>query len=192
MDVAQIPCAHCGTVNEIVGRRTFGDYNPLCNNCQEPVREARRIEFVGGNGGLYLQHIPSRGLGVFARTSFKEGSIVERCPAYVVQSPLNLNAVLSGLELYPYTDSSVHQKTTHMCLPWMNDKERAIILGYGMIYNHEHQAKSNVRYRPYVEPDTNRRFMDYVAKRDLVAHEELTFTYAAQATLWFDAKVQKS
>lgn len=191
MDVTQIPCAHCGTVNEVVGRRTFGDYNPLCIRCQKPVREARKIEFVGGNGRLYLQHIPGRGLGVFSRYPLKEGLIIERCPAYVVQSSLRLNALLDALELHPYADSNVHQKGTHMCLPWISDKERAFILGYGMLYNHENASKSNVMYKAYIDPDTNRRYMDYFAKKDIEPNVELTFTYAGGDSLWFDPKAPK-
>ena len=85
MDVTQIACTHCGTVNEIVGRRTFGDYNPLCIQCSEPVRAKRPILSAGGRGELQLRHLPGKGIGVFTRASVREGVLVERCPAYVLQ-----------------------------------------------------------------------------------------------------------
>ena len=188
MDASQIVCPHCGTLNEIVGRRTFGDYNPLCINCGEPVREARKIEYVGGNGRLYLQHIPSKGLGVFTRDDVKQSSVVERCPAYVIEVGVNIMGYLRYINLLPYADSNVGQAGNHMFFPWINNKTRALVLGYGMLYNHAPDHASNLAYRPYVDPETNRRYMDFIATRDVEAGSELTFTYAEAENLWFDDK----
>ena len=190
MDVTQIACANCGTVNEIIGKRTFGDYNPLCIQCEGPVREARKIEYVSGNGRLFLQHIPGRGLGVFSRVPLKEDEIIERCPAYVLQSKVKVDGLMAMLDMYPYTDSNVSQNLTHMVLPWVG-AERAIALGYGMLYNHEHTTRSNVEYKPYIDPDTNRRYLDYYAKQDIDPHTELTQTYTDPDELWFDTKAKK-
>jgi len=191
MDVSQIPCPHCGVINEIIGSRTSGDYNPLCDNCQQPVREARKISFVGGNGRLYLQHIPGKGLGVYSRRGIKKGEIIERCPAYLLKSPLVVQALLGSLEMHPYSDSSVHLKGAHMALPWLNNKERCFALGYGMLYNHAKATDANLAYKPYTDPDTNRRYIDYTALKDIPADVELTQTYTVTSELWFDARAKK-
>lgn len=80
MDVSQVACAHCGTVNEIITRRSHGDYNPLCRFCQKPVREARKIEFVGEQGGLFVQHIPGKGLGGLHPHSSAQGRLGRAVP----------------------------------------------------------------------------------------------------------------
>ena len=80
-----------------------------------------------------------------------------------------------------------------MLFPWVDGRNvsgerptyRALVLGYGMIYNHEAEGHSNLRYEPYIDPDTNRRFVDFYATRDIQAGEELTHTYTTPDRLWF-------
>ena len=50
-------------------------------------------------------------------------------------------------------------------------------MGYAMLYNHEPPHRSNVRYEPYIDPDTNRRFIDFYAKCAIAAGDELCSTY---------------
>ena len=188
MDVTQMPCAHCGIVNEIISRRSHGDYSPLCANCQRPVREARKIEFVGEQGGLILNELPGKGLGVYTREARSAGAIVDRCPAYLigVEAPHRVNTVLTNMMLFPNSNTTSGQKAMHMAFPWGDD--RCFLLGYGMLYNHASVLHSNLVYKPYIDPGTNRRFIDFYAKRDIEPYTELTHTYTTPDKLWFSHK----
>jgi hypothetical protein len=189
MDITQIPCTHCGVVNEVIERRAYDDYNPLCLNCGKAVRAHRKIEFVGGQGGLFLQHIPRKGLGVFSQQAFIEGTLVERCPAYLISVPgLEAKAVLMQMHLLPHADTVRGAAAMHMVLPWMAAQSPALALGYGMLYNHAPLRQSNLLYRAYVDPDTNRRYFDFTAKKDIEAYTELTQTYNSPSNLWFSHK----
>jgi hypothetical protein len=90
--------------------------------------------------------------------------------------------------MLPYTDSGRSIILGHLLFPWVEDQTRAFVVGYAMLYNHEPQSRSNIRYEPYIDPETNRRFIDFYAKRDIVAGEELVQTYAANHKLWFTPK----
>lgn len=90
----------------------------------------------------------------------------------------------------PYEDSLVNQNLSHMLFPWSmkeeKDSPRCVVLGYGMLYNHHH--KGNLHYRPYVDPETQRRYLDFIALRDIAEGEELCHRYNTSAQLWFRGK----
>jgi len=73
-------------------------------------------------------------------------------------------------------------------LPWVQNESRALALGYAMLYNHESADRSNLLYKPYIDPDNNRRFLDFYSKRAIPKGEELTQTYASSDKLWFNYK----
>lgn len=187
MDAIQTPCPHCGVVNEVFEKRGT-DYNPLCAHCRSPLRPAREPRLVHYGGGLYIQHIPGKGLGVFSRAHLKEGMLVERCAAYVLDTPdMPLERVLKGTALHPYVNrKGVLLK--HMLHPWREDDIRALVLGNGMLYNHAPWAEANMRCKPYVEPDTDRRYMDFFATKDVTPGTELTVTYTTPDQIWFRKK----
>jgi hypothetical protein len=188
MDVTQIPCAHCGVVNEVVTRRSQGDYTPLCTNCRNPLREHRRVEFVADQGGLTLHSTPGKGLGVYTLIDIPKGALVERCPAFVIDTgALDEILVMARIKLLPNSDSALGPSLSNLVFPWFDDK-RVLLMGYAMLYNHEPLAKSNLRWRPYVDPDTSRRYMDFYAKGDIAENTELTHTYNTTAKLWFSYK----
>lgn len=186
MDVQQIPCTHCGVVNEIISRRTFGDYNPLCESCGIAVREVRKRAPVSNRGSLYLGESNGRGLGVFTSRPVREDAVVERCPAFVMDAGEKpIAKALEGVHWYPFADRSLSQPATHMCFPWIKTEVKCIPLGYAMLYNHEPTHKANVSWTAYIDPDTNRRYIDFFALRDIVRGEELSWTYETPDELWF-------
>ena len=164
-----------------------GDYNPLCSFCGKPVQAVVMPSAVGAeNGGLLqLRMVPGRGLGVFSLRDIADTSLVERCPAFVLDG---LTESMKGVKTYPYTEADYKITLGHLLFPWIKDGTRALVVGYAMLYNHEPPSLSNVRYEPYIDPETNRRFIDFYAKRDIVAGEELVQTYAANHKLWFTPK----
>lgn len=192
MDIQQISCEHCGTLNEIVFKRSlFGaEYNPPCQECGSPIRKTKGSDYAASRGPLMLSNIPGRGLGVIAGQSFKEGETVERCPVYVLyaQNDANVFSAVRDLKLFPESGSGQGIDFTHVTLPWMEYNIRCLALGYAMLYNHEPAGRANVIYRPYVDPDTNRRFLDFYALRDIEEGEELTQTYTTNENLWFGYK----
>lgn len=184
MDVKREICQHCGFVSEVVFRR--GDYLPSCPSCGNPLRAPKRVPTQAESGGvLQLRHVAGRGLGVFAARNIGSGVIVERCPVFVLGTH---SPTVRSLSLFPYTGTRNHIKLGHILFPWLEDKHRALVLGYGMLYNHEPAGRSNIRYEPYIDPDTNRRFVDFYAKRFIEKGEELTQTYASNDRLWFEYK----
>lgn len=114
----------------------------------------------GGDGGR----------GVFCAKDIPEGSIIELAP--VIKIPENeIDALHSG-RLHDYY------------FLW-GQKEAAICLGYGSLYNHSEQP--NADYQMILREDTIRFF----AVRDIPAGEEILISYTHQnqkdVTLWFKA-----
>jgi SET domain-containing protein len=100
-----------------------------------------------------------RGRGVFAVRSFKEGEVVETCPAVSVPDD-----DVDGL-VRDYVFSAMHRGKV------------LLVLGYGMLYNHS--AEPNVFTR-----SGGRLLIEFVALRDIEAGEELTHDYGAE--YWHD------
>jgi len=186
MDVIREVCRSCGMTTEVTVRR-FSTYVPSCSSCGTPLRSPKRVSSVGAASGgwLQLRNVPGRGLGVFALQDIGEKGLVERCPVFVFKE---VNPEILGAEMLPYSNAAHGITLGHMLLPWVTNESRAIAIGYAMLYNHEPEGRSNIRYEPYIDGDTNRRFIDFYAKRDITAGEELTQTYAPNDRLWFDYK----
>lgn len=134
-------------------------------------------------GFLQVKMVPGRGLGVFAMRDLPAKTLIERAPVFVLsEAPAEL---LDKVYALPYSGSASGMTLRHILFPWVNDKTRCLVLGYGSLYNHEPEMKSNLRSEPYIDPDSNRRFRDFYTKREVVAGEELTQTYAPDHKLWF-------
>jgi hypothetical protein len=188
-NVYHLQCGKCGLLNEKLGRRTVGDYGPKCDGCNQPLRPPQKVRTATQTGHLELRHIPNKGLGVFATQDYKEGDLVERCPAYVVNDKkVNARALLRKLELLPYADSHAGQNFIHMLLPWNENGttlHTCVVLGYGALYNHAPLRQRNILHEGYVDPETQRLYFDFTAKRDIPAGEELCSTYNRKKDLWF-------
>ena len=105
-------------------------------------------------GYLYFakSKIPGAGRGVFTMKPFKKDDVVEACPVLVFD-PIDEPTFLKN---YSYL--------------W-GEKELALALGYGSLYNHSHFA--NLEY--FVDIDS--RTIIYTAARDIRRGEELTIDY---------------
>lgn len=113
---------------------------------------------------LYVKDVPGKGRGVYSDAPFKEGDIVEICPA-IILSHEEVEHLKHTL-LYEYLfDWGEHG--TEECLP----------CGLGMIYNHSGDAN--------LEWDTNEQDTTVIfsAVRDIPAGEELCHDY------WFGDEV---
>ena len=185
MLVVQEICQSCGMTNEVVSRQ-FCENVPRCGACGKPLRAPPTTNPVGAmiGGALELRMVPGRGLGVFSATVIPKGNLVERCPVFVFDK---IPEYAQALRMQPYSDTEYHIKLVYLLFPWIGEG-RAVALGYAMLYNHEPVKRSNVRYEAYIDPDSNRRFIDFYAKRDIVAGEELTQTYTDTDKLWFTYK----
>jgi SET domain-containing protein len=95
-----------------------------------------------------------RGRGVFATRRFREGDVIETCPAIAVP-----DEDVDGL-LRDYVFSSQRGKVL-------------LVLGYGMLYNHS--GDPNVFTR-----SAGRLMVDIVALRDIEVGEELTHDYGPE------------
>jgi hypothetical protein len=186
-DVFQRTCNACGLYNEFAAKRNFGDYNPLCKGCNAPLIERVSVPWteMATQGGLALAHIPNRGLGVAARVDIPEGQLIERCPVLVLE---HMSEEMKTTMLLPYAESKNGMLFNHMTFPWITDTVRCIVLGYGMLYNHESSEFSNIRSEPYIDPNTHRRFIDIYTKKAVKAGEELCSTYATEGRVWFQPK----
>src|SRR3989344_6401411 len=63
-----------------------------------------------------------KGRGVFALKNFKKGEVVEECPVIPLTAKESLICEQTILEYYLY--------------PWKGKKDGAVVLGYGLLYNH--------------------------------------------------------
>jgi len=71
---------------------------------------------------IEIKKTPQMGNGVFACKNFSAGEIIEICPVISVKAKQN--------SLVERTD------LIYWLFEWENDDETAMLIGYGMIYNH--------------------------------------------------------
>lgn len=93
-----------------------------------------------------------RGRGVFALQPFREGEVVERCPAVLVD------------------DDDVDGRARDYVFGAQQSGKVLLVFGYAMLYNHSQQP--NMYHR-----NAGRLTIEFVALRDIEAGEELTHDY---------------
>jgi uncharacterized protein len=114
-----------------------------------------------------------KGRGVFAAEAIRAGELIERAPVIAVpgaQWPL-----LERTVLFDY------------CFAWGPElQDCCVALGHGSFYNHSYAP--NARFVRRLDLPA----MDFVARRDIAAGEELTINYNedqdSQAPVWFDLR----
>ncbi|KAL1302167.1 hypothetical protein AAFC00_002598 [Neodothiora populina] len=124
------------------------------------------------HGELLLVEDTPKGRGVFARSCIPSGTVLETCPALVLD-PVENKLHVEKTSLYHYT--------YNWPLP-VRDGERpqttqAVILGLGSMFNHSSHSQ-NVGW----ERDLAREIVTYVALRDIEAGEELCISYGSRLT----------
>lgn len=118
---------------------------------------------------LYVATRDSKGRGVYSSKKIKRDQVIERCEVLVI--PEAETSLLDSTVLFNY----------YFC--WGEDqKDGAIALGLGSIYNHSYTP--NALYRI----DLHDELLEFVAIRDIPANEEITINYNGapedQSPLW--------
>lgn len=104
------------------------------------------------------------GYGVFAKKPLKRGELLEVCPFIEMPSNLVFGPGQNLLQNYVFTS---HCKPHHVL----------VVFGYGSMYNHSN-ARQNVIYR--INSDNKKRFLDFVALRDIPAGGECLINYGPE------------
>lgn len=99
----------------------------------------------------------TKGRGVFALKSFKEGEIIEKCPVINVTPKERKHCEKTILAYYIY--------------PWRSTQSGSVVLGYGSIYNHSFNP--NADWKQNFKEET----MVYRAIRPIKKGEEITVNY---------------
>ncbi len=107
---------------------------------------------------LCVKPSPIHGLGVFASTAISADALIEECPV-----------LLSTIALPMFADY----------LFSAGEKQEAIALGYGSLYNHANEPNATYGY------DSDRRLIIFTARRAITAGEEITIPYGND---WFSSR----
>lgn len=99
-----------------------------------------------------------RGRGVFTAAKIAAGALIEACPVVVLDARETALVEETTLNDYYYY--------------WgINNDLAAIVLGYGMLYNHSYTPNA------YYYRDLQNRILNYVALREILPGEEITINY---------------
>lgn len=208
-----------------MGEKTLRHLTFTCQSCgfQWRSRNYRKCKQCGAvwgltetapaPGPLFEMRQGSAGIGVFAREACPAGTLVERCPAYIVCTNAgavdhgtannfvdtsrytHASAIMSVLT-EPFAPGALDQRDSpdsidklqlmgHMVVPWKRNEMKAIVLGYGMLYNHS-DVNWNTIALPYVDPATRRRFLDFTTWRTVEKGDEFLVNYGDR--LWFEPR----
>jgi SET domain-containing protein len=122
-------------------------------------------------GSLYIKQSPGKGKGIFTHKPIEAGTLVEIAPVIVL--PVKDSPLIDQTFLYNYY------------FLWGDEQKNfAICLGYGSLYNHSYTP--NCIYETYYEDEV----IHFIAIRDIAADEELTINYNhdpdSKKPVWFD------
>jgi SET domain-containing protein len=113
---------------------------------------------------LVVRRVDRKGRCVFANRPFARGERALVCPVLPLTPEEADHANKTPLEHYLYC--------------WGEEGGLAVVLGYGSLINHSHDP--NLEF----DQDHAELSMNFVARRDIAAGEELTIDYGIP--LWFD------
>jgi SET domain-containing protein len=120
---------------------------------------------------LYVKQSQGRGKGIFTSGPIEAGTLIEIAPVIVL--PEKDSTLIDQSLLYNY-----------YFLWGATNKNYAICLGYGSLYNHSYTP--NCIYETYYEDEV----IHFIAIKDIAADEELTINYNHdpndQKPVWFD------
>ncbi len=133
-------------------------------------------DYVPETEKLFVKATKGKGRGVFAKTHIKKGEIIECCPVI----PLDLTA--EQLKLVEQTDLQYYvfdwRDPKKLALIKAEDQDlSAIILGYGMLYNHSDKPNANF-YRDY-----DAMLLVFSAISDIFTGQEICYDY--NVPIWF-------
>lgn len=122
---------------------------------------------------LYVAESETKGRGIFTSKTIESGDLIEICPV-IVMPPKELK-IIDDTVLYNY-----------YFLWGEAQKECAICLGYGSLYNHDYHP--NARY----DLDLTNSTIDFFCIKKIKPGEEITVNYNGEAgdekRVWFDKK----
>jgi SET domain-containing protein len=125
---------------------------------------------------LYVAPSEIHGQGVFSGEPIEEGALIEICPVIV----------LSEEDTQIIHETFLHD---YYFLWGEAQKESAIVLGYGCIYNHAYEP--NAKYLL----DYEQRTVDFYAIKGIEAGEEICTNYNGephvQTPVWFHSEFKK-
>ena len=110
---------------------------------------------------LGKSRIPNGGLGVFAKKPIQKGELLEVCPFIEVPKTVVFGYEDNLLQNYVFTSHN-------------DPRMSLIVFGYGSMYNHS-LDNPNVVYR--INASNRKRFLDFIAMRDIPAGTELFINY---------------
>lgn len=118
-----------------------------------------------------VRQSPLHGLGVFARTRIRAGGVVERCPVLLL-TPEDAEQLAAG------------SLSGHL-YDW-GDGQAAVALGYGSLYNHDHEPNAE-----YILSEDPQPEIVITARRNIEAGAEvfIDYTGGGQIELWFEPGV---
>ena len=121
--------------------------------------------------GIYFAPSDISGRGVFTIHEIPAGTLIEICPVIVL--PKDELPIIHGTKLHDYY------------FTWgIDQKQCAIALGYGSIYNHD--KDSNAEYNLNLADNT----IEIVAVKDIPSGAEITINYNGETgdgkKVWFE------
>ncbi len=118
---------------------------------------------------IAVRDVKRKGRGVFALKNFKRGELIEICPALIIPKRQADNVMKSKLE--------------HYAFDWDKD-DIALILGYGMIYNHSYAPNAKMVH------DIGKKKSEIWAIGPIKAGDEILVNYNGapkdMSELWFN------
>lgn len=126
------------------------------------------------HSGLRVSQSPYGGFGVFTDEPIKAYDIVEQCPALVMYVH-KANQLPPLLQKYVYSFNS-------------GDKSHspAVLLGYGMIYNHRDENNLIYKSELLVLKGETKEVITFSARRDIDKGEELFSNYGPKYFDYFN------
>ena len=119
---------------------------------------------------ITVRDVKGKGRGVFALRNFKRGELIERCPVLVIPGR--------------HSQYILKTKLDHYAFDWDNEDDLALILGYGMIYNHSYKPNARIVH------DIGKRRSEIIAHTAIQDGEEILVNYNGlpkdMSPLWFD------
>jgi len=119
---------------------------------------------------IAVRDVRGKGRGVFALKNFKRGELIERCPVLIIPGR--------------HSQYILKTKLDHYAFDWDKEDELALILGYGMIYNHSYAPNAKIVH------DLRKRTSDIIAHTAIKSGDEILVNYNGKpndkSPLWFD------
>lgn len=119
---------------------------------------------------IAVKDVKGKGRGVFALRDFKKGEMIEICPVLVIPGR--------------HSELILSTKLDHYAFDWDGDDDLALLLGYGMIYNHSYSPNAKILH------DIGKRHSEITAIKPVKKGEEILVNYNGtpkdKSPLWFD------